>query len=177
MWDIDVSSFHIASSIFICFFNFLSRCPGRYDTNCEALDNYKFYLAFENSNCEEYISEKVFWNAYRKNSIPIIMGGTESSLAKLLPPLSYINVEHFSGPKDLANYTLHLLENREEFQSYFAWKKYFKVTQEHGYYKTPSYHYCRVCEALNYNSKEPKVYSDLESFWSEKSCRKTHYHI
>ena len=26
----------------------------------------RFYLAFENTNCREYITEKMFWNAYQK---------------------------------------------------------------------------------------------------------------
>lgn len=35
------------------------KCPGHFTRDCPALNQYKFYLAFENSNCPEYITEKV----------------------------------------------------------------------------------------------------------------------
>ena len=43
-----------------------NTCPGHFKKDCPGINNYKFYLAFENSNCLEYITEKVFWNAYEK---------------------------------------------------------------------------------------------------------------
>ena len=36
-------------------------------------DNYKFYLAFENSDCNHYITEK-FWNALANGVVPIVYG-------------------------------------------------------------------------------------------------------
>ncbi len=41
------------------------QCPRNVDKSCDALlsRRYKFYLSFENSNCEYYITEKFFWNA------------------------------------------------------------------------------------------------------------------
>ncbi len=38
------------------------------------LQDYKFYLAFENTYCRDYISEK-FWNALKQDIVPIVMGG------------------------------------------------------------------------------------------------------
>lgn len=42
------------------------RCVrGSRARHCESMlrDEYKFYLSFENSNCEYYVTEKLFWNA------------------------------------------------------------------------------------------------------------------
>ena len=33
---------------------------------------YKFYVALENSDCDDYITEKVFRNAFESGMIPIV---------------------------------------------------------------------------------------------------------
>lgn len=35
--------------------------------------DYKFYLAFENSNCRDYITEKFFVNGLSRNTLPIVV--------------------------------------------------------------------------------------------------------
>ena len=41
-------------------------CEGHFTRDCPDLLDYKFYLAFENAPCSEYITEKLWWNAYSK---------------------------------------------------------------------------------------------------------------
>ncbi|KAL3273121.1 hypothetical protein HHI36_014575 [Cryptolaemus montrouzieri] len=132
-----------------------TACPGHFKSDCPAIDSYLFYLSFENSDCREYITEKVFWNAYHKESIPVIMGYDKKTYEKLLPPLSYLHVDDFASPKDLADYIL-FLNRTEEYKKYFQWKEDFEIVNEHGYFKTKSYHLCRICEALNFNKKIQK---------------------
>lgn len=154
----------------LCQWKLYFRCPGHFGSDCNKLNNYLFYLAFENSNCDDYLTEKLWWNAFHKNSIPIIMGPATKNLHKLLPHKSYISVDEFATPRDLATYILYLNRTETELIPYFAWKSQYAVLNEHGYFKSKSYHYCRVCEALNYNTKETKIYKDLESFWSKNNC-------
>jgi glycoprotein 3-alpha-L-fucosyltransferase len=41
------------------------KCPRSDTCYDKVITDYKFYLAFENANCKDYISEKLFRNALR----------------------------------------------------------------------------------------------------------------
>ncbi|RXG54878.1 Glycoprotein 3-alpha-L-fucosyltransferase A [Armadillidium vulgare] len=77
---------------------------------------YKFYFSFENSFCKDYVTEK-FFNILSYYIIPVVMGGAD--YAAIAPPYSYINVEDFESPKDLANYLIYLDKNDTAYMEYF----------------------------------------------------------
>ncbi|XP_043488300.1 alpha-(1,3)-fucosyltransferase 7-like isoform X2 [Polistes fuscatus] len=148
-----------------------TACPGHFDTDCPALNAYKFYLAFENSNCKEYLTEKVFWNGYNKFAVPIIMGAPKSDCERLLPSGSYLHVNDFASSYELAHYLQNFHHNINNYLQFHVWRQHFQVLNEHGYFGSVSRHYCRICEALHYNSRANKVYEDLDYFWGkEKFC-------
>ena len=60
-------------------------------------NQYKFYLAFENSNCYGYVTEK-FFKTLGKGLVPIVMGGSKN-YEKIAPPNSYINVDDYKSPQ------------------------------------------------------------------------------
>ncbi|XP_046836166.1 alpha-(1,3)-fucosyltransferase 7-like [Vespa crabro] len=149
----------------------MTACPGHFDNDCPALNVYKFYLAFENSNCKEYLTEKVFWNGYKKFAVPIIMGPSRNDCERLLPLGSYLHVDDFANPIELAYYLKYLHRNIDNYLKFHEWRRYYEILNEHGYFGSVSRHYCRICEALHYNSRANKVYKDLDNFWGkEKFC-------
>ncbi|KAL1231082.1 Glycoprotein 3-alpha-L-fucosyltransferase [Trichinella spiralis] len=81
--------------------------------NCEnMLDNdYRFYLSFENSLCKDYITEKYFHNAMEHYIIPVVMGASKAEYEKVSPPHSFIHVDDFRSPKELAIYLKKVAQN------------------------------------------------------------------
>ena len=60
---------------------------------------YKFYLAFETENCEDYVTEKFFRSLYA-GAVPVVMGAP--NVWQFAPDnKSYIDVRDFKGPKAL----------------------------------------------------------------------------
>ena len=99
-----------------------------YDMKSKCFDfisnNYMFYLSFENSLCLDYVTEK-FFKALNFGILPIVLGGANYS--EIAPPNSYINVEDFSNPSQLAEHLQYLVKNHTAYEDYFQWKKYFKI--------------------------------------------------
>ena len=86
--------------------------------------SYKFYLAFENSLCKDYLTEK-FYNALAHSVVPVVLSGADMSLRA--PPHSFINVEDFNSTLELSAFLTRLAEDEERLASYFWWKDYYEV--------------------------------------------------
>ena len=76
------------------------KCPRNQQRRCFKMLNkeYKFYLAFENSNCIDYITEKFFINGLSHDVIPIVMGarhGCQTFSSCLKPHLSLLKIASY----------------------------------------------------------------------------------
>ncbi|GAB1604738.1 glycoprotein 3-alpha-L-fucosyltransferase A-like [Argonauta hians] len=136
------------------------KCPRNTAEKCFDMLNkdYKFYLAFENSNCRDYITEKFFVNGLQHDIIPIVMGAHPEDYRKVAPFHSYIHVEDFKSPKELAAYLHKLDRNDELYNAYFKWKGLGEFMN--------TYFWCRLCTMLHAaESYKPTWYDNLEEWW------------
>ena len=85
------------------------------------LRRYPFYLAFENSDEPDYVSEKVF-HALEAGVLPIYNGAP--NIADFVPSHSVVDLKAFGGSLDkLAAHLHELLESPERYAAYFRWKQ------------------------------------------------------
>ena len=132
-------------------------------TACDRyISRYKFTLAFENSLCGEYITEKV-WRSFERNIVPVVFGGLDA-YKSLLPAHSYIAVSDFSSIKDLADYLLLLNKNQTLYRRYFDWK--YTHTCRHSKLRAKS---LRVCQYLHKHIQDKKDNFTLHDVWNSES--------
>eukprot|EP01114_Cavostelium_apophysatum_P018861 TRINITY_DN5928_c0_g1_i1.p1 TRINITY_DN5928_c0_g1~~TRINITY_DN5928_c0_g1_i1.p1 ORF type:complete len:416 (-),score=81.65 TRINITY_DN5928_c0_g1_i1:15-1262(-) len=138
------------------------------EDNWEMYRIYKFYLAFENVNCLDYVTEK-FWRPLIHGSVPVVFGAP--NIDDFAPaPHSIIKVSDFATPKDLADYLKMLDANETLYNEYHAWrnlelhqlnKKYQQMVHQRSG--------CQLCEKLHTN-KEHMSYNDREAWNVESQC-------
>ncbi|XP_031568126.1 galactoside 3(4)-L-fucosyltransferase-like [Actinia tenebrosa] len=123
---------------------------------------YKFYLALENFNCRDYVTEKYWRNALAHEVVPVLVAGSYSK--DVLIPGSYIDILDFPNAKSLASYLKYLDSNDTAYNRYFEWKKnYTSVTTTNWL--------CDLCELLHRNdSDQEKEPLDMGTFWGTGNC-------
>ncbi|KAK8378626.1 hypothetical protein O3P69_009372 [Scylla paramamosain] len=82
-------------------------------TECNnEIEKYMFYLAFENSICLDYITEK-FYQALTLEVVPVVLGG--GPYEDIAPPHSYVDALAFPSPKHLAKYLKRVANDRDAY--------------------------------------------------------------
>ena len=134
-------------------------CPGDRSWECDGLleREYMFYLAFENSKCTDYVTEK-FFGTLTMDIVPIVRGGANYSA--IAPPGSYIDANDFSSAKELAEELKRLSNAREEYLNFFRWKGETEVLQDSGQMG------CNLCKSLQHETSPTKTYQDLGAWWN-----------
>ena len=150
-------------------------CPGGTggnNVNCydkiAKTGQYKFYLAFENSNCEDYISKKPYRGIAAK-MVPIVYGGKSAKdYVGLFPPNAYIDTRNFTSPKHLAEYLTALDKDDDKYFAYHAWRTNYVVIEGFG----PSY--CQVCDALHNTTLAYSRSINWGKFWHPNTMCDAH---
>ncbi|XP_033001639.1 alpha-(1,3)-fucosyltransferase 4 [Lacerta agilis] len=127
----------------------------------KTVSEYKFYLAFENSQHLDYITEKLWRNAFTSWAVPVVLGPARSNYELFVPSDSFIHIDDFAGPRQLALYLKFLDRNKSRYRSYFAWRKRYDV-QVTSFWEE---HSCRVCDAVRTAGKQPKTIQNLASWF------------
>jgi hypothetical protein len=158
------------------------NATNEFECRDDLFNSYKFYLSFENSNCEKYVTEKFFQffyvdTLYKVNILPIVMGPSFEYYKSLAPhQTSFI---YAKDPKSLADLLNYLDRNDTAYLEYFKWKYdlYEKMRQEfnkdeeiNGSYQSP---FCDLCDLVHnetfLNQKNKKILMS-ESFNFIKDC-------
>lgn len=58
----------------------------------------------------------------RHDVLPVVMGAGQADYAAVAPHNSYVHVDEFAGPKELAAYLHRLDKDDRLYNSYFKWK-------------------------------------------------------
>ena len=136
------------------------KCPRNMENDClKEIQRHKFYLAFENSLCVDYITEKYWKNSLERGLVPIVLGGAPYSPEQVIPG-SFINAADFDSVKDLADYLKYLDKNDKAYNQYFRWKTKYKVVKY-------EFWLCQLCKALHDPTKPPKIYHKISEFWGK----------
>ena len=151
-------------------------CPSAFDNgtnaDCKVIigHKFKFFLAFENSLCKDYITEK-FFIILRYNIIPVVLGA--GIYEDYVPKSGYINVLDYKSPKDLTDYLLYLDKNRTAYNSYFQWKKYAYKKYD-GVFAAEICEFCIKAHLDAYTGIEKKFISNFDQYWNAGvDCKST----
>jgi Glycosyltransferase family 10 (fucosyltransferase) C-term len=147
----------------------------------ELARKYWFYLAFENSECDQYISEKP-WRALALGNVPVVLGGlSPPDYEDPLPPYSYIHIDDFYSVESLGKYLRFLMESPTEYNKYHKWRADYYIDYflqgdpvDNRPYSHASYNsWCHTCDMLAYKlSADTFTQRTVNEWWfRESSCR------
>lgn len=124
---------------------------------------YFYMLAFENSICNDYATEK-FFSALKYDMVPVVFGGANYS--QIGPAQSYVDALAFKSPKQLAEHLIVLSRNYTAYSSYFKWKETHQLA-------TWDVDFCALCSKLHSRQfQRTSVYTDMRVWWEQQGrCR------
>lgn len=140
-------------------------CPQSKGSACyhEFERKYFFMLAFENSLCRDYVTEK-FFTALKYDMVPVVFG--DANYSRLAPPGSYIDALSFATPRDLAQHLHSVAKDFQVYRGYFEWKARHKIVSWVE-------NFCDLCSKLHGEDYAKRSsYADMFDWWGQEGrCR------
>ncbi|XP_071377558.1 alpha-(1,3)-fucosyltransferase 4-like [Centroberyx affinis] len=133
------------------------------DTNgsvVRLVKRYQFYLALENSQHTDYITEKL-WNAVLAGAIPVVLGPSRDNYERFLPPEAFIHVDDFPTVRGLAQYLLLLRRNPARLQRHLDWRRSYSIHRPTFW----SEHYCTACRRVRNAKGRTDVVTDITGWF------------
>ncbi|XP_049878844.1 alpha-(1,3)-fucosyltransferase C-like [Pectinophora gossypiella] len=132
------------------------HCPKSMEAECMSdMNKLYFYLAFEDSVAEDYVTEKVV-KAFQSFIVPVVFGGANYS--RFLPPHSYLDAGKLGAEKTAYTMAV-LMKSRGAYKDFFRWRNYYSYSENNR-------SICGLCEILN--KDVTKVYPNFREWWNPK---------
>lgn len=119
---------------------------------------YRFYLAFENSLHQDYITEKFWRNALAAGTVPVVLGPPRATYEAFVPPGAFVHVDDFRSARELATFLRGMNESR--YGSFLAWRDRLQVRLLSDWRER----FCAICARYPHLPRD-QVYEDLEGWF------------
>ncbi|OCT66235.1 3-galactosyl-N-acetylglucosaminide 4-alpha-L-fucosyltransferase FUT3 [Xenopus laevis] len=134
------------------------------------ISEYKFYLAFENSIYKDYITEKIWSNAFGTWSVPVVLGTSRKNYERFIPGDAFIHVDDFSSAKELADFLLQLDKDDDRYRKYFHWRHQHRVILSGDW----AAWFCKACRVLKQKTEYQVIHSVEKWFLGNASFNVSH---
>ena len=140
------------------------------DSPCELelFESNKFFLALENQNCSDYITEK-FWRSLSFDLIPVVIQPNKEFYMRIAPENSFIHAADFEYDlKKLGDHLNKVADNFDLYFSYLKWKRFY-----YPMYKGEVVEKLRICElCYRMNTHATQSYYNSVSNFFNQDCQR-----
>ncbi|KAJ7308156.1 hypothetical protein JRQ81_008671 [Phrynocephalus forsythii] len=126
------------------------------------LSRYRFYLAFESSAHQDYLTRQLWRNALLAGAVPVVLGPPRENYERHLPPESFIHVDDFPAAHQLAQFLQEVARDPARYRRYFRWRTWLEPQVE----KSWAARLCKACRVLREKGETFQPAPDLSRWFT-----------
>ena len=130
-----------------------------YHDDCFDIVNttYRYYLAFENVLCDEYITEK-FYENFKYDTILIVRAGNPNFRPVNISKNAYVSTSDFRNAHELGKYLKALRSNTSKYAAMLEAKDAYQLKPYMEIFDSET---CEICQRLHNIHHYESVYEDI----------------